>query len=74
MSDYSTGRRYAEMGRSLTDSGEETNDEAEAATTPDGQPVESGLRNLCVTETALATALNMSYMAEQLAHSPAAAS
>jgi hypothetical protein len=30
------------------------------------QPVENGLRNLWVTETALTTALNTSYMAEQL--------
>jgi hypothetical protein len=61
------GRRYAEMGRFLTPSGAETNDEAEAAKTPEGRPVENGLRNLWVTETALSTALNMSYMAEQLA-------
>lgn len=61
------GKRYAEMGRFLTPSGEETSDEAEAAKTADGQPVENGLRNLWVTETALTTALSMSYMAEQLA-------
>jgi putative Mn2+ efflux pump MntP len=61
------GRRYAEMGRFLTESGEETNDEAAAAKDENGRPVENGLRNLWVTETALATALNMSYMAEQLA-------
>jgi hypothetical protein len=30
------------------------------------QPVDNGLRNLWVTETALTTALNTSYMAEQL--------
>jgi hypothetical protein len=60
------GKRYAEMGRFLTPAGEETSDEAEAAKTADGQPVENGLRNLWVTETALTTALNMSYMAEQL--------
>ena len=60
------GRRYAEIGRFLTASGEDTNDEAEAAKTPEGRPVENGARNLWVTETALATALNMSYMAEQL--------
>ena len=60
-------RRYAEMGRFLTASGDETNDESEAAKTPEGRPVENGLRNLWVTQTALATALNMSYMAEQLA-------
>lgn len=61
------GQRYAEMGRFLTESGEQTSDEAEAAKTPDGRPVENGLRNLWVTETALTTALNMAYMAEQLA-------
>ena len=61
------GRRYAEMGRFLTESGEETNDEAQAAVGENGRPVENGLRNLWVTETALSTALNMSYMAEQLA-------
>jgi len=60
------GQRYAEMGRFLTASGEETNDEAAAAQTADGRPVENGLRNLWVTETALTTALSMSYMAEQL--------
>jgi hypothetical protein len=61
------GRHYAEMGRFVTPSGAETNDEATAAKTPQGRPVENGLRNLWVTETALSTALNMSYMAEQTA-------
>ena len=51
------GQRYAEMGRFLTPKGEQTSDEALAAKTPDGQPVENGLRNLWVTETALTTAL-----------------
>jgi hypothetical protein len=61
------GQRYAEMGRFLTPSGGQTSDEAKAAKDPKtGQPVENGLRNLWVTETALTTALNMSYMAEQL--------
>jgi putative Mn2+ efflux pump MntP len=61
------GQRYAEMGRFLTPSGGQTSDEAKAAKDPKtGQPVENGLRNLWVTETALSTALNMSYMAEQL--------
>ncbi len=32
-----------------------------------GRPVDNGARNLWVTETALTTALNTSYMAEQLA-------
>ena len=61
------GRRYAEMGRFITATGAETNDEAAAAKGPNGRPVENGLRNLWVTQTALVTALNMSYMAEQLA-------
>jgi len=40
-----------------------------AATKKDegGQPVANGARNTWVTETALTTALNMSYMAERLA-------
>ena len=61
------GRRYAEMGRFLTPSGEETSDEAAAAKTPDGRPVENGARNLWVTQTALSTALNMAFFAERVA-------
>jgi hypothetical protein len=61
------GQHYAEMGRFLDANGKPTSDEAKAAKDPKtGQPVENGLRNLWVTETALTTALNMSYMAEQL--------
>lgn len=61
------GKRYAEMGRFLTPTGEDTSDEALAAKDPKtGRPVENGLRNMWVTETALTTALNMSFMAEQL--------
>jgi hypothetical protein len=62
------GQRYAEMGRFLTAKGEETNDEALAAKDPkSGRPVENGLRNLWVTETALTTALNTSFFAERVA-------
>ena len=61
------GKRYAEMGRFLTPSGEETSDEAAAAKTPDGRPVENGLRNMWVTETALTTALNTAFFAERVA-------
>jgi hypothetical protein len=61
------GKRYAEMGRFVTAAGKDTNDEAAAAKTPEGRPVENGLRTLWVTETGLTTALNMAYMAEQLA-------
>ena len=41
-------------------------DEATAAKDESGSPVSNGARNLWVTETALATALNVSYMAEQI--------
>jgi hypothetical protein len=62
------GKRYAEMGRFLTADGGETSDEALAAKDPKtGRPVENGLRNLWVTETALSTALNTSFFAERVA-------
>jgi hypothetical protein len=62
------GLTYAQMGRYLTASGKPTNDTAAAAKDPKtGQPVENGLRNLWVTETALTTALNTSYLATQIA-------
>jgi hypothetical protein len=60
------GKRYAEMGRFLTPNGTDTSDETLAAKDENGRPVENGLRNMWVTETALTTALNMSFMAEQL--------
>ena len=59
------GRVYAEMGRYLTEAGEETNDPAEAAQ-ENGRPVPNQARDIWVTETALATALNMAYFAEQV--------
>jgi hypothetical protein len=62
------GQRYSEMGRFLTPEGEQTSDEAAAAKDPEtGRPVENGLRNLWVTETALTTALNTSFFAERVA-------
>ncbi len=70
------GLTYAQMGRYLakpgapakfTDGHGGTSDTAYAATDPKtSQPLENGARNLWVTETALTTALNTSYMAEQL--------
>ena len=61
---------YAQMGRfqlaSNPSDPKGTNDEAAAAKV-DGQPVANAARNTWVTETALSTALNVSYMAEQLA-------
>ena len=70
------GLTYSQLGRytakpgtpvKLTDGKGATNDPKYALTNPaSGQPVDNGLRNLWVTETALTTALNTSYMAEQL--------
>jgi hypothetical protein len=62
------GQTYAEMGRFLDANGNPTSDEAAAAKDPEtGQPVENGLRNLWVTETALTTALNTAFFAERVA-------
>jgi hypothetical protein len=60
------GQAYAQMPRYATDDGKGTNDPAQATKDENGQPVSNGARNIWVTETALTTALNMSYMADQL--------
>jgi hypothetical protein len=62
------GQTYAQMGRYLDANGKPTNDENQAAKdAKTGKPVENGLRNLWVTETALTTALNTAYFAESVA-------
>jgi hypothetical protein len=62
---------YAQMGRFLdkADPGNPkgTSDEAAALKDEKGAPVANSFRNTWVTETALTTALNVSYMAENLA-------
>jgi putative Mn2+ efflux pump MntP len=67
----SGGLTYAEMGRFVAADDPEnpagTSDEAAALTDEEGNPVPNSARNTWVTETALSTALNQSYMAEQLA-------
>jgi hypothetical protein len=67
----SGGLTYAQMGRFQSaanpDDPAGTNDEAAAAKDESGDPIANGPRNTWVTETALSTALNMSFMAEQLA-------
>jgi multisubunit Na+/H+ antiporter MnhC subunit len=65
------GLTYAAMGRyqsaaKPTDQ-KGTNDENAAAKDASGNPVANGARTIWVTETALTTALNASYMAERLA-------
>jgi hypothetical protein len=61
------GQVYASMGRYLDAAGKPTNDQAAAAKDASGQPVANAARDIWVTETALTTALNTSYMAERLA-------
>jgi hypothetical protein len=63
------GRYLAKPGTpaKFTDGHGGTSDPAYAQTDPKTkQPVDNGARDLWVTETALTTALNTSYMAEQL--------
>src|SRR3954453_13027076 len=64
-----TGRQtYSQMGRYIDQAGKPTNDEKAAATDPKtGKPVENGLRNMWVNETALTTALNTAYFAGSVA-------
>lgn len=65
------GLTYAAMGRyqsaAKPDDPAGTNDTAAAATDNNGQPVSNGARDIWITETALTTALNVSFMAERLA-------
>ena len=59
------GLTYAQMPRYATADGKGTNDPAQAVQV-NGQPQDNGARQVWVTETALATALQSSYMADQL--------
>ncbi len=67
----SGGLTYAQMGRFLAADDPTnpagTSDAALALKDEKGQPVSNAGRNTWVTQTALATALNVSYMAEQIA-------
>jgi len=60
------GQPYAVMGRYATKDGKGTNDPTKALLAS-GRPVDNPARQIWVTETALTTALNTSYMASQLA-------
>ncbi len=64
------GLTYAQMGQYQSAANPEdkagTNDPEAAAKDANGQPISNGARDIWVTETALTTALNVSYMAEQL--------
>ena len=72
--ELTSGKTYSQMGRFQAKDGKGsdgiggTNDEKAAATDPTTkQPISNQARNIWVTETALGTALNVSYMAGQLA-------
>ena len=66
----SGGLTYAQMGRLQSPANPSdpagTSDEAAAAKDSSGAPLANTARNTWVTETALSTALNVSYMAEQI--------
>ena len=64
----SGGLTYSQMPRYATADGKGTNDAAAAQKGPSGQPLDNAGRNVWVTETALATALNTSYLATQIAN------
>ncbi len=62
------GQTYAQMPRYATADGKGTNDAKAALQDPKtGRPVDNAARNVWVTETALSTALNTSYFAENVA-------
>jgi hypothetical protein len=60
------GLTYAQMPRYASPDGKGTNDPTAATKDAKGQPVDNAIRDLWVTETALTTALNTSYLAEQI--------
>jgi hypothetical protein len=61
------GKTYAQMGRFIAKDGKDTNDPKLAAVDPKTkQPVANAARDIWVTETALTTALNTSFFAEQV--------
>jgi hypothetical protein len=62
----SGGKTYAQMPRYASKDGKGTNDLAAAITFPNGAGMPNPARNVWITETALTTALNTSYMAEQI--------
>jgi hypothetical protein len=61
------GVPYAQLPRYASADGKGTSDPATALTGKNGQPLDNPVRQVWITETALATALNASYLAEQVA-------
>jgi hypothetical protein len=60
------GKTYAEMPRFATADGKGTNEAEAAQKRPDGSPMDNPARAIWITETALSTALNTSYFAQQV--------
>jgi hypothetical protein len=63
----SGGLTYSQMPRFATADGKGTNIPAKATKGTGGQPLDNPVRAVWVSETAFSTALNVSYMADQLA-------
>jgi hypothetical protein len=63
----SGGLTYAELPRYASKDGKGTSDDTLALKSPSGQPLDNPVRNLWITETALTTALNASFLAENVA-------
>ena len=61
------GLTYSQLPRYATADGKGTNDQTKALKAGNGQPLDNPVRNIWVTETALTTALNSSYLAENVA-------
>ncbi len=61
------GKTYAQMPRFATADGKGTDNAGEAQKRPDGSPMDNPARSIWVTETALGTALNVSFFAQQVA-------
>ena len=61
------GVTYAQLPRYATADGKGTNDTTKALTGKNGQPLDNPIRQVWITETALSTALNASYLAENVA-------
>jgi hypothetical protein len=63
----SGGLTYSQMPRYASADGKGTNDAAKATKGSNGQPLDNAARNVWVTETALSTALNAGFLAENVA-------
>jgi hypothetical protein len=63
----SGGQTFSQMARYASADGKGTNDKAVAIKGSGGQPLDNPARAVWISETAFSTALNVSYMAEQLA-------